>query len=59
MRYSNEPASVKTGPVSAGERLASLDTLRGVAALGILVMNIYAFAMLFGDGMILILQSQL
>lgn len=45
MSYSNEPTPVKAGPVSAGERLASLDTLRGVAVLGILVMNIYAFAM--------------
>lgn len=33
------------GPVSAGERIPSLDILRGVAILGILVMNIYAFAM--------------
>jgi uncharacterized protein len=45
MSYSNEPTSAKAGPVSTGERLASLDTLRGVAVLGILVMNIYAFAM--------------
>ena len=45
MSYSNEPTSAKAGPVSAGERLASLDTLRGVAVLGILVINIYAFAM--------------
>lgn len=35
------------GPVSAGERITSLDMLRGVAILGILVMNIYAFAMPF------------
>lgn len=35
------------GPVTAGERIASLDFLRGVAILGILVMNIYAFAMPF------------
>jgi hypothetical protein len=33
------------GPVTAAERLGSLDTLRGVAVMGILVMNIYAFAM--------------
>jgi len=46
MSYSNEPTTVEAGPVSAGERVASLDTLRGVAVLGILVMNIYAFAML-------------
>jgi uncharacterized protein len=34
-------------PVEARERFASLDRLRGVAILGILVMNIYAFAMPF------------
>ena len=34
-------------PVSGSERYASLDTLRGVAVLGILVMNVYAFAMPF------------
>ena len=34
-------------PVSGGERLESLDLFRGVAVLGILVMNIYAFAMPF------------
>ena len=38
---------VSAGPVTAGERFASLDRLRGVAILGILVMNIYAFAMPF------------
>ncbi len=32
-------------PVAAGERYTALDTLRGVAVLGILLMNIYAFAM--------------
>ncbi len=32
-------------PVAAAERLTAIDTLRGVAVLGILVMNIYAFAM--------------
>jgi len=34
-------------PVSGTERISSLDVLRGVAILGILVMNIYAFAMPF------------
>ena len=34
-------------PVSSEERIGSLDALRGVAILGILVMNIYAFAMAF------------
>ncbi|MBT4584811.1 MAG: hypothetical protein HOC93_06995, partial [Phycisphaerae bacterium] len=32
-------------PVSLGERIASLDVLRGVAILGILLMNIVIFAM--------------
>ncbi|MEM7430865.1 MAG: DUF418 domain-containing protein [Pseudomonadota bacterium] len=40
------PVAIVT-PVSSGERIGSLDTLRGVAILGILVMNIYAFAMAF------------
>ncbi|MDX1507277.1 MAG: DUF418 domain-containing protein [Woeseiaceae bacterium] len=40
MRYSS-------GPVRARERIASLDILRGIAVLGILVMNVYAFAMPF------------
>ncbi len=35
------------GPVGGRERFVSLDLLRGVAILGILVMNIYAFAMPF------------
>jgi uncharacterized protein len=34
-------------PVVAGERNEAIDMLRGVAVLGILVMNIYAFAMPF------------
>jgi len=40
-------APVSPGPVSGAQRIASLDVLRGVAILGILVMNIYAFAMPF------------
>lgn len=38
---------VAAGPVRDSERILSLDVLRGVAILGILVMNIYAFAMPF------------
>ncbi len=41
-----DPAG-RPGPVTSGERIESLDLLRGVAVLGILVMNIYAFAMPF------------
>jgi uncharacterized protein len=47
MSYSDELTSRPAGPVTDGERLACLDALRGVAVLGILVMNIYAFAMPF------------
>jgi len=34
-------------PVTGAERIEAIDTLRGIAVLGILVMNIYAFAMPF------------
>jgi uncharacterized protein len=37
----------KSVPVTATERITSIDTLRGIAVLGILVMNIYGFAMPF------------
>lgn len=43
----NSPHPVAAGPIDASARHESLDTLRGVAVLGILVMNIYAFAMPF------------
>jgi uncharacterized protein len=45
MSYSEPLRTPNAGPVSAAERLLSLDTLRGVAVMGILVMNVYAFAM--------------
>ena len=37
--------SGRTGPVASGDRIVSLDVLRGFAVLGILVMNIQSFAM--------------
>lgn len=43
----DRPPQAVAGPVAAAERITALDTLRGVAVLGILVMNIYAFAMPF------------
>ena len=45
MSYPEALAVPNAGPVTAAERLVSLDTLRGVAVMGILVMNVYAFAM--------------
>ncbi len=39
----NTPATA--APVTGADRIGSLDILRGVSILGILVMNIYAFAM--------------
>ena len=46
----NSPVPVNEnglGPITGNERFVSIDVLRGVAVLGILVMNIYAFAMPF------------
>lgn len=45
--YPKPLSGQNAGPVTAAERLVSLDTLRGVAVMGILVMNVYAFAMPF------------
>ncbi len=41
------PEAGSRGPVPDNQRLESLDVLRGVGVLGILVMNVYAFAMPF------------
>ena len=45
MSYSEPLPGQSAAPVPAAERLITLDTLRGVAVMGILVMNVYAFAM--------------
>lgn len=37
-----------SGPVEESDRIVSLDVLRGVAVLGILVLNIQSFAMISG-----------
>jgi len=47
METDAESQPTSAGPIEAGKRIVSLDRLRGVAILGILVMNIYAFAMPF------------
>ena len=43
----DEAVATAAGPIASTERFVSIDMLRGVAILGILVMNIYAFAMPF------------
>jgi len=43
----DEPQVNSVQPVASTERITAMDTLRGVAVLGILVMNIYGFAMPF------------
>ena len=40
------PAQISTGPVTRTERIVSIDVLRGVAVLAILVMNIQSFSMI-------------
>jgi uncharacterized protein len=40
-----DPPAPRSGPIGGAERIASIDVLRGVAVLGILVMNVRDFAM--------------
>lgn len=42
---SNEPTTILAAPVSQKERIVILDSLRGIAILGILLMNIPGFAL--------------
>lgn len=44
---SSHESEMAAAPVLGADRIGSLDVLRGIAILGILVMNIYAFAMPF------------
>ena len=44
-RVTNRPVSDDPAPTSPSERIVSLDALRGVAVLGILVINVRAFSM--------------
>ncbi len=45
--YASAPP--KPAPIAPGDRIESLDVLRGVAVLGILLMNIYSFSFLFWE----------
>jgi uncharacterized protein len=53
---SNPPDTTLAAPVSQGERIILLDSLRGIAILGILLMNIPGFALpepVYGDPSVL------
>ncbi len=43
----NSPSEHQLNPVSTGERINSLDIIRGMALLGILLMNIVGFGLAF------------
>jgi uncharacterized protein len=43
--HPRDPVPERTAPLPAGERISSIDTLRGVAVLGILLINILSFGL--------------
>ena len=43
----NSPSEPQLNPVSTSERINSLDIIRGIALLGILLMNIVGFGLAF------------
>src|SRR5215469_18349727 len=51
MAHPQAEVAAPAGPVLERERILALDALRGLAVLGILVMNIHSFSQIFADYM--------